>query len=112
MKHGFEESRSIAARDWSAAGDLMNASHDSLRDDYEVSCPELDLLVMTARELGAIGSRLTGAGFGGCTVTLAKTDDVRSIADTTAERYKSQSGITPTHFTTRPAQGAHVIVSR
>ena len=103
----LQAAESIASRNWSKAGELMNASHDSLRDDYEVSCPELDLLITMARELGAIGSRLTGAGFGGCTVTLVKTDDVMAMSDTIARRYKSQTGITPTLFTTRPAQGAH-----
>ncbi|MEX2167755.1 MAG: galactokinase [Pirellulales bacterium] len=103
----LQAATAIAAHDWSTAGELMNASHNSLRDDYEVSGPELDLLVTIARELGAIGSRLTGAGFGGCTVTLVKTDDVESMSDTIASRYKSHTGITPTLFTTRPAQGAH-----
>lgn len=58
-------------------GILMNESHNSLRDDYEVSSPELDILVSAAREVeGVVGSRLTGAGFGGCTVTLLRKDAV------------------------------------
>lgn len=60
-------------------GTLMNESHDSLRDDYEVSSQELDTLVSAAREVdGVIGSRLTGAGFGGCTVTLLRKDAVET----------------------------------
>lgn len=61
--------------DYVALGKLMNKSHNSLRDDYEVSCKELDKLVELARQLPAVyGSRMTGAGFGGCTVTLVKRD--------------------------------------
>ena len=66
----------------------MNASHDSLRDDYEVSCPELDLLVDTARSLpGVLGSRMTGAGFGGCTVHLVRADAVPSFIDALSRDY-------------------------
>jgi len=63
--------------DFQQFGRLMNESHDSLRDDYEVSSKELDSLVSAAREVdGVLGSRLTGAGFGGCTVTLLRKDAV------------------------------------
>lgn len=63
--------------DFERFGRLMNESHDSLRDDYEVSSSELDTLVSAAREVGGVlGSRLTGAGFGGCTVTLLKKNAV------------------------------------
>lgn len=58
-------------------GELMVASHDSLRDDFEVSCKELDVLVAAAMEVeGVFGSRMTGGGFGGCTVTLIRGDAV------------------------------------
>jgi N-acetylgalactosamine kinase len=60
----------LAAEDWSVFGALMDASHASCRDDYEVSCGELEDLVSVAKNAGAIGARLTGAGFGGCTVNL------------------------------------------
>lgn len=63
--------------DFQRFGRLMNESHDSLRDDYEVSSKELDSLVSAAREVdGVLGSRLTGAGFGGCTVTLLRKDAI------------------------------------
>lgn len=63
--------------DFQRFGQLMNESHDSLRDDYEVSSKELDSLVTAAREIdGVLGSRLTGAGFGGCTVTLLRKNAV------------------------------------
>jgi galactokinase len=98
---------------WERVGRLMYASHDSLRDDYEVSCDELDLMVELAKELGAgggvIGSRMTGGGFGGCTVTLVNTDSAAKIADTLHEKYQKRTGIEPSLFTSRPAQGARVL---
>lgn len=66
--------------DFNKFGQLMNESHDSLKNDYEVSSAELDILVSAAREMkGVLGSRLTGAGFGGCTVTLLKKDTVNEV---------------------------------
>jgi galactokinase len=103
----------IRAARWSDVGELMYASHDSLRDDYEVSCQELDLLVDIARQIGpqggVIGSRMTGGGFGGCTVSLVKTDRAAAIADAIRDRYQKSTGIEPTIFTSRPAQGASVL---
>jgi len=66
----------LASGDWPVFGALMDASHASCRDDYEVSCPEVEDLVSAAKAAGAIGARLTGAGFGGCTVNLVAVDDV------------------------------------
>jgi N-acetylgalactosamine kinase len=66
----------LASGDWVAFGALMDASHASCRDDYDVSCAELEALVAVAKEAGAIGARVTGAGFGGCTVNLVATRDV------------------------------------
>jgi galactokinase len=91
-------------------GPLMAASHDSLRDDFEVSCPELDLMVNITREVGAqggvIGARMTGGGFGGSTVTLCHTGHAERIAETLYHRYQEQTGITPEIFASRPAAGA------
>jgi galactokinase len=105
----------VRANDWSEVGRLMYASHDSLRDDYEVSCRELDLLVDLAREVGTksgvIGSRMTGGGFGGCTVTLVATDKVDAVAQHLATAYRAATRIEPTILTSRPARGAHVISS-
>lgn len=66
----------LEAGDAASFGELMDASHRSCRDDYEISCPELEALVAIAKEAGAIGARLTGAGFGGCTVNLVAGDQV------------------------------------
>jgi galactokinase len=105
----------IAAGDWNTVGELMYASHDSLRDDYEVSCVELDALVDAAQNLGqdrgVIGSRMTGGGFGGCTVTLVRSDKASVIAASICDQYRTRTGIEATAFATPPAQGAHVIAS-
>jgi galactokinase len=103
----------VKASVWHEVGRLMYASHYSLRDDYEVSCRELDLLVDLARTLGSsagvIGSRMTGGGFGGCTVSLVETPKVDAIAEHLASMYRAQTGIEPSILTSRPARGAHVI---
>ena len=103
----------IGAARWNEVGRLMYSSHASLRDDYEVSCPELDILVAAASELGAecgiIGSRMTGGGFGGCTVSLVKTDVATTVADEVCTRYREQTGVEASAFATLPAQGAMVV---
>ena len=71
----------------------MNASHVSLRDDYEVSCEEIDVLVDLAWETeGVIGSRITGGGFGGCTVSIVKNDAVDHFIDKLGKAYKEKTG--------------------
>ncbi|EMI44190.1 galactokinase [Rhodopirellula sp. SWK7] len=103
----------ISAGRWEEVGELMYASHDSLSDDFEVSCDELDLLVDLARginsEGGVIGSRMTGGGFGGCTVTLVKKDSAPALIDALITRYKAETGVEPSCFTSRPALGAHIL---
>lgn len=99
--------------DYANIGQLMKASHDSLRDDFEVSCPELDLMVRIAEEIGfeggVLGSRMTGGGFGGSTVTLCRRDKAREIATVMHEKYLAETQITPEIFATRPARGAHLL---
>jgi galactokinase len=103
----------IRAGDWQQVGAMMYSSHASLRDDFEVSCQELDLLVDLARQLpGVIGSRMTGGGFGGCTVSLVWTEHMAEIIQAMSEEYRRQTQIEPTLFTTRPAQGAQILDSR
>ncbi len=103
----------IARENWPAVGAAMYASHASLRDDYEVSCSELDLLGDLARGIGldggVIGSRMTGGGFGGCTVTLVRTSAVGAVSELIGARYHEQTGIKPTIFATRPASGASLL---
>jgi galactokinase len=104
---------SLAKNDFEALGPLMAASHDSLRDDFEVSCKELDLMVDIARAIGrnggVIGARMTGGGFGGSTVTLCESGKASEIAATLAEKYREATGITAQIFASRPSQGAHVL---
>lgn len=77
IQRTLDAAAALEKGDFRQFGRLMNESHDSLRDDYEVSSKELDSLVSAAREVdGVLGSRLTGAGFGGCTVTLLRRDAV------------------------------------
>ena len=92
--------------DLSVLGPLLLASHASLRDDYEVSIPELDLLVELLVECGAAGARLTGAGFGGCVVALAQRNHADDIAAKAALRYRVATGIEPLAFVARAIDGA------
>ena len=97
---------------WQTVGELMYASHASLRDDFEVSCKELDVLVDIAGKTdGVIGARMTGGGFGGCIVALVQGNKADSISDSICREYEAQTGVKPTAFMTRPGQGAHVIRS-
>ena len=105
----------IRASDWQKTGELMYASHRSLRDDYEVSCKELDALVDIAESIGlkdgVFGCRMTGGGFGGCVVALVRSDSVAAIAKTLATRYKEKTGLEATIFGSRPAAGASILQS-
>jgi galactokinase len=103
----------IRASNWSDAGRLMYASHASLRDDYEVSCQELDVIVKIAEDIGiadgVYGCRMTGGGFGGCCVALVKTDAVDFITKRVAADYEAATGIKSSIFSSRPAAGATII---
>jgi galactokinase len=105
----------IRASNWPTVGNLMYASHASLRDDYEVSCAELDAVVEIAEGIGRTGGvygcRMTGGGFGGCTVALVKAVAVEAISAKIAVDYKKRTGIEATIFSSRPAAGAAVIKS-
>jgi galactokinase len=88
----------------------MAESHQSLRDDYEVSCEELDLMVEIAgRANGVLGSRLTGGGFGGCTINLVRAENVPQFKDLISTEYKNKTGRIPETYVSRPAGGAEEI---
>jgi galactokinase len=108
-----ENARVLAARvalragDLAALGALMAASHRSLRDDYEVSCREIDLLVeLAAAAPGLRGARMTGGGFGGCTINLVDEEHAASFAEQVATGYRSATGRAPQILTCAAAAGA------
>jgi galactokinase len=113
IERTVQAAESIRASDWQKTGELMYASHRSLRDDYEVSCAELDALVAIAESIGlsggVYGCRMTGGGFGGCAVALVNSECVAAITNKLAAGYKAKTGLDATIFGSRPAAGAIVI---
>jgi len=92
---------------------LMNQSHESLRDMYEVSCRELDALAEAAWRIpGVYGSRMTGAGFGGCTVSLVADEAVDEFLERVPLEYRSRIGVTPTLYVCMPEGGAEILGER
>ena len=88
----------------------MKASHQSLRDDYEVSCEEIDLLVKSAWEMeGVIGSRITGGGFGGCTVNLVRNEYVDGFVQQLGTEYKNHFGLEAEFYIVDIGRGAGMI---
>ena len=108
-----QAAKAFRAGDWNAIGRLMYASHRSLSDDFEVSCSEMDTLVEIAstigKENGMFGSRMTGGGFGGCTVSIVDNEKLELVASTIIKQFKLATGITATCFSSRPGRGSHVI---
>ncbi len=101
----------LHADDLATCGALMLASHRSLRADFAVSTPELDLLVNFAVDAGAYGARLTGAGFGGCVVALVPSGTADSVADAVCGRYRSETGREPDAFTVSAVDGAGFVTT-
>jgi galactokinase len=100
----------IGLKKYEEAGELMVQSHNSLRDDYEVSIPELDDLAAEAmRVKGVYGARMTGGGFGGCIVALAQPRAVEHLAGHLAHTYQAKFGKLPNVFVTTATQGASVL---
>ena len=102
----------LEARDLAALGRLFAASHASLRDLFEVSSPALDALVEIAVATpGVVAARMTGAGFGGCTVNLVRPDAVEGLRAAVESRYVTQTGFTPRVFPVAPAAGAGLMAA-
>lgn len=102
-----EAADSWARGDWEKVGQLMNSSHTSMRNDYDVSCEEIDVLVDLAQQFdGVYGSRLTGGGFGGCTVTLVKKSVAQDLINYLNEEYEKITGKNCSCFVTSPGDGA------
>jgi len=104
----------LRSGDWLKLGALMHASHASLRDDYDVSCAELDAVVDAAGDLGpergVYGCRMTGGGFGGCCVVLVRATQVAEVKEALRTRYHAATGIEPVVFATQPADGPAVLL--
>ena len=103
----IEAVKALKNNDIARFGELMNQSHISLRDDYEVSCEEIDILVNLAWKVpGVLGSRITGGGFGGCTVSIVKNDAVDAFMDQVGRGYQEKTGIVPEFYVVDIGSGA------
>jgi galactokinase len=92
---------------WSMAGMQMAGSHAGLRDEYEVSCAELDHLVdISSQTHGVLGSRMMGGGFGGCTINLVKTESLNHVIEKTSSSYKNAFGVEPKYYIATTGNGA------
>lgn len=116
-KHAvYENQRTIRAvealknNDIKLFGELMNASHVSLRDDYEVSCEEIDILVDEAWKIpGVIGSRITGGGFGGCTVSIVKDEAIDTFQEQVEKAYEAKTGKTAEFYIVEIGDGPRIL---
>ena len=102
-------SEALRAGDFEAFGHFMYASHRSMRDDYEISTPELDAFVELARESGAPGARLTGAGFGGCAIALMPSGNTQILAEACRRSFADRGFERPDFYEFSPAAGAEVV---
>ena len=98
----------LGKKDFVALGSLITQSHVSLRDDYEISCPELNCAVDVALAHGALGARMIGGGFGGSAIALAAQDQIEEIKDAIAEAFNIARFREPRFFTSLPSEGAKV----
>ncbi len=97
----------LSGNDFQTMGELMYASHESLREDYQVSCKELDALVeIASRVEGVVGARMTGGGFGGCTVSLVRRDALEEFHKAVESQYRATTGITPSIYVSEARDGA------
>ena len=99
----------LEARNFKELGELLTQSHVSLRDDYTVSCPELDLVVDTALSHGALGARMVGGGFGGSAIALIRDEDAGRVSQAIEQAFAAHGFTAPRFFTSLPSDGAKVI---
>jgi galactokinase len=99
--------RTLREGDFEQLGTVLTASHTSLRDDFEVSCAELDVAVEAALEAGALGARMTGGGFGGSAIALVPQAKARAVRELVEQRYDALGWKAPEVFAVRAADGAH-----
>jgi galactokinase len=98
--------KALRASDFATLGNLINQSHASLRDDYAVSCPELDVAVAASLAAGAMGARMVGGGFGGSAIALIKAEDVADTRDAVTKAFETHGFKRPRFFTSLPSAGA------
>ncbi len=94
--------------DWAPLGAILDASHASLRDDFEVSCEELDVAVETARAAGALGARMTGGGFGGSAIALVPAADLDEVTRAVTAAFTGRGWVEPECFVAEPGPAAHL----
>ena len=99
----------IGAGDWEEVGRLFAVSHVSMRDDFEISCPELDVAVLTAVEAGAVGARMTGGGFGGSSVALVPLERVGAVARAVDAAFAARGFRSPAHLVAEPSAAADLV---
>ncbi len=104
-----ETVEALAAEDWTHVGTLMMASHVSMRDDFEISCAELDAVVETATAGGAVGARMTGGGFGGSAIALVPTDRVDEVRAAISRVFESRGWRAPAYLPARASDAARVL---
>ncbi len=104
----LEAVETLRKQDFAGLGRLMYASHDSLREDFEISTSELDAFVETAREAGTPGARLTGGGFGGCAIALVAEAEAYALVDSARSKFERESFKESAFYEFRPAVGAKV----
>ena len=101
--------RALDAGAWAQLGTMLTASHASLRDDFEVSCAELDVAADTAVEAGALGARMTGGGFGGSVIALVPHDRVAAVRELVEQRFDGGGWRRPDIFAVRASDGAALV---
>ncbi len=106
----LEAERALIAGDFAACGKAMNASHASMRDDFEITCPEVDFLADLAQGAeGVYGSRMTGGGFGGCTVSLVEAGAVERLSQILVDGYRVGCGLDAEVYVCSPSDGARLV---
>ena len=106
----MESVEALKCGDIAKFGQLMNQSHDSLQYDYEVTGDELDIMVEEARKIkGVVGSRMTGGGFGGCTVSIVDDGSVDEFIKAVGANYEKRTGITPEFYVSEIGDGGHEV---
>ena len=112
MKRVLECVEALSNSDFEKVGQLINQSHTSLRDDYTVSCPELDTAVEAALAAGALGSRMVGGGFGGSAIALIQASKTTDTIKAVEKAFSSKGFKAPRFFTSLPSQGAELLSRR